>query len=1162
VIQENDMVGVVIAAGRRVLVIAGLACAANSAVADQTDLATQPLGVAISAPKPNILFVLDNSNSMDTPYMPDTAFNGSGSAEYVRNIAYNTLAYDPGVTYLTSPKGNAAGDYWESMNRANTTGWTKVRRNGFSSFASTYNIVSDSYYYKSTYLAGVETRTRVTIASGSTYPKASTRTDCLASACTYDEEMTNYTNWYSYYRLRMLAMKSGLSLSFASLGSNVRMGLMAIDPADNGVLDFLNVSDFDATQKELWYKTLHAIVPKQHGDTPLRPALSTAGRYFAGRVSTINGESAKDPMQYSCQRNYTLLSTDGYWTVAQGTKVDGSTLVGDQDANLNRPYFDGTATSDTLADVAQYYYSTDLRDAMRGTQNMVTYTIGLGAAGKMKYRSDYATAGSGDYFDVAHGTPADAVHGICTWQTGSGPCNWPVPVAEQPTAVDDLWHAAVNGHGAYYSAANAADLKAGVASFIKSVEVSSAAQATGTSSVSNFSAGTQNYVFSSRFCSLKWFGELARYTADAATGKLSPTPDWAQSGGGSDCAGASGSNPATMRLDQRSASERRIYTLDDGRSTASLVSFEWGSLSSTSQKYFSFAAIKGTLSQACSSGADCIPSASQGDSTGSASPGAGGYNLVNYLRGDSTRAQDDSNAAADTRLYRSREHKLGDIVGSQAVYVQAPSFGYADKGYAEFKIAQAARQGMVYVGANDGMLHAFDATDGSETWAYIPSMLLPQLYKLADKRYASQHIFLVDGPGTSADVYDGSAWHTILVGGLGGGGRGFYALDVTKPGTPAALWEFTHDTSRTSPYVTDADLGYSFGTPVVTKLSDGTWVVLVTSGYNNVVPGSGHGTLWVLNALTGSIIKKIDTGAGSSGSTVPGCTAAPCPSGFAQISAWVANPANNTVTQVYGGDLYGNLWRINLSTLTSANAGTASVAVRQLATLADGSGVRQPVSTRPELGVVSGSRVVYVGTGRYLGKTDLTTSQQQSIYAIKDPVTSNTGLPYASPRSNACSESKTTNCFVQQRLSDSNGKRTATSTVSYPVDFSGMHGWFEDLPETAERINTDPTLQLGTLVYVSNIPSGDADVCTEDGSSYLNYVDYATGLQVSGSSDAGALLTDKGTSSAPGLAMTTQGNAVAYTRGSDGSTAVSKVPTASVPTQTRRLSWRELITGQ
>jgi len=1156
------MVGLFIAAGRRALVIVGLLLAGNAAVADSTDLATQPLGIATSAPRPNILFVLDNSNSMDTAYMPDTTFNGSGKAEYVRNILYNTLAYDPGVTYLTSPKGNAAGDYWESMTRANTSGWTRVRRNGFSSFATTYNIVSDAYYFKSTFSGGVETRTQVTIRSGLTYPKASTRTDCADSACTYDEEMTNYANWYSYYRLRMLAMKSGLSLSFAGLGSNVRLGLMAIDSADNGILDFVNIADFDATQKELWYRTLHAIVPKQHGDTPLRPALSIAGRYFAGRVNTINGEPARDPMQYSCQRNYTLLSTDGYWTVAQGTKVDGSTLVGDQDANLSRPYFDGTATSDTLADVAQYYYSTDLREDARGIQNMVTYTIGLGAAGKMRYRSDYATASSGDYFDVANGTPADAAQGICSWQTGSGPCNWPVPVAEQSTAVDDLWHAAVNGHGAYYSAANAADLKAGVASFIKSVEVSSAAQATSTSSVANFSAGTQNYLFSSRFCSLKWFGELARYAVDPATGTLSPTPDWAQSGGGTDCAGASGSNPATARLDRRGADDRRIYTLDDGRSAASLVSFEWGSLSSNSQRYFSFDTIKGSLSQACSSGADCIPSASRADSTGSGSPGAGGYNLVNYLRGDGSRAQDDPNAAVDTRLYRPREHKLGDIAGSQAVYVRAPNFSYADKGYAEFKTTQAARQGMVYVGANDGMLHAFDATDGSESWAYVPSMLLSQLYKLADKQYASQHIFLVDGPITSADVYDGSAWHTILVGGLGGGGRGFYALDVTRPGTPAALWEFTHDTSRTGPSVADADLGYSFGAPLVTKLSDGTWVVLVTSGYNNVSPGNGHGTLWVLNAMTGSIIRKIDTGAGASGSTVPGCTAVPCPSGLAKISGWVANPANNTVTQVYGGDLYGNLWRFDLSALTKTNAGAASVTVRQLATLADGSGVRQPVSTRPELGVVSGSRVVYVGTGRYLGRTDLTTSQQQSIYAIKDPVTSNTGLPYASPRSNPCSASRTTNCFVQQRLSDSNGRRTATSTVSYPVDFSSMHGWFEDLPETAERINTDPTLQLGTLVYVSNIPSGDADVCTEGGSSYLNYVDFATGLQVSGSPDVGTLLSDKGTSSAAGLVMTTQGNAVAYTRGSDGSTAVSNVPTVSVPTRTRRLSWRELITGQ
>jgi len=1022
---------------------------------------------------------------------------------------------------------------------------------------------------------------KTTISSSTTsypYPNtsavASTRTDCAGTTCTYAEEMTNYANWWAYYHTRMQMTKTAASIAFSVLTTSYRLGYMSINNSTGS--DFLDIADITTTsggQKALWYAKFTAAKPAN--TTPLRTALSTAGRYFAGKLTSVNSVSAGDPMQYACQRNYTVLSTDGYWNEsATPYKIDGSTAIGDQDASESRPYLDGNATSNTLADVAEYYYATDIRSSTfsnttnrsTGTdvssnaysnkqQRMYTYTLGLGASGYMQYQSDYASATSGDYYDVLNGTTTSSTtlsNGICAWQS-SGSCNWPTPTNNTQTTIDDLWHAAVNGRGTYYSATNPSELKTGLSSFLNSVSAATSAAASPTVSAQNFSTTSANYVFGTSFCSAKWFGELARYTVNASTGAISSTPDWSESGAGSDCTDSSGSLVTTPLLDKITYTSRSIYTYDPSASTT-LIPFAWASLTTTMQGYFKIAAIS-SLSQLCSSGSTCVNSALQIDSTtAGTTTGVGGINLVNFLRGDRS-----NEGTPNTAYYFPRTHVLGDIVDSQAVYVKAPSFSYTDSGYASFKTANASRQAMVYVGANDGMLHAFNADSGAEVWSYIPSMLLPSLYKLADKNYASNHVFLANGQVTHADAYfsSDSAWHTMLVGGLGEGGRGFYALDVTTPSSPKVLWEFTSNTSANSAYIVDADLGYSYGKPVVTKLVDGTWVVLVTSGYNNVSPGTGHGILWVLNARTGAVIKKIDTGVGSASATVTGCSTAPCPSGLAKISVWVDSATSNTATQVYGGDLFGNLWRFDISALT-ASGGTATTQL--LATLSsDASGTRQPITSRPELGYTSSSHVVFVGTGAYLGVSDISTTQVQTMYAIKDPLTgsSTTTALYSNPRTNVCG-SASTSCFVQVTLTDSSGVRTATSSVT--ANFKTMNGWFADQPESGERINTDATLQLGTLAYVSNIPS-TTGACSVGGTSYLNYVNFATGLAVSGASNEGVLLST-GLSSSAVLALTTSGKVVAYTKSSDGSTTTTTVPTSSSSTGTRRLTWRELIVGQ
>ncbi|HUW38555.1 MAG TPA: hypothetical protein VMV91_14620, partial [Rhodocyclaceae bacterium] len=209
------------------------------------------------------------------------------------------------------------------------------------------------------------------------YAKAATRTDCAGATCSYAEEMSNFANWYAYYRTRMQMMKTAAGLAFANVDSRYRVGFMSMN--NNTGSDFLNIADFDATQKANWYAKFYAVNPSN--STPLRSVLSVAGRIYAKDIASYNGQAVSDPIQYSCQQNFAILSTDGYWNSGSCTSgsagcinsgagsILGGGAVGNYDNVVSatpRPHFDGgTATnaSGTLADIALYYYQSDLRPA-------------------------------------------------------------------------------------------------------------------------------------------------------------------------------------------------------------------------------------------------------------------------------------------------------------------------------------------------------------------------------------------------------------------------------------------------------------------------------------------------------------------------------------------------------------------------------------------------------------------------------------------------------------------------------------------------------------------------------------------------------------------------------------------------------------------------------
>ncbi|VEB40265.1 Tfp pilus assembly protein, tip-associated adhesin PilY1 [Chromobacterium violaceum] len=197
---------------------------------------------------------------------------------------------------------------------------------------------------------------------------------------------------------------------------------------------------------------------------------------------------------------------------------------------------------------------------------------------------------------------------------------------------------------------------------------------------------------------------------------------------------------------------------------------------------------------------------------------------VNYLRGDA------SQEARNGGAFRNRSHLLGDIVDSGPVYVAKPDGPYIDSSYQTFISNNANRTPMLYVGANDGMVHAFNASTGNEAFAFVPNGVFANLYQLTSTSYNSNHIYFVDGSPQAGDVMfaDGS-WHSVLAGGLGGGGKTIYALDVTSPSSltsetalaNAALWEFS-----------DSGMGYSFGRPTIARLNgSNAFAVLFGNGY-------------------------------------------------------------------------------------------------------------------------------------------------------------------------------------------------------------------------------------------------------------------------------------------------------------------------------------------
>ncbi len=569
---------------------------------------------------------------------------------------------------------------------------------------------------------------------------------------------------------------------------------------------------------------------------------------------------------------------------------------------------------------------------------------------------------------------------------------------------------------------------------------------------------TNQYAYKTSYEAGIW-GDVKKYAIDISTGVLpvdangNPlnAPLWS----------------AAAQLDAQAAvsgavngwdTQRRIVTLNDATQTA--VPFRLASLSAAQQ-------------------------ASLTSGWSAVSPQPAAQAVLNFLRGDK------SNEGINTTSFRTRSHILGDIVYSAAVPVGAPEAPFLDTGtagspnpgYGAFKASKALRTPMVYVGSNDGMLHAFSdsvANGGQEAWAYIPAALFGggdpndtahtpapsyQLGALAYRRggiplyshrfyvNATPRVWDVDFAYTNKSVQPqtGNDWRTILVGGLGAGGRSVYALDVTTPIAPPppyvssdteataaskVLWEFT-----------DANLGYVYDAPTLVKTYAYGWVVLVASGFNN--PG-GKGYLYVLNpnapSKAGQLLKKIP---------LPGDTGTDTdPTDLSTIRAFTGSRQNPYVLQAYGGDMKGNVWRFDLSN-PDANLWKAE----KIATLKDGSGKAQPITTGVRIEIDQNNNVdryLFVGTGKLLDQQDLVdTSVINSFYVIRDGTWTTPEPAPAVPYSRA-------------NLTPVTGTSIA-GLGGAPIG----RGWYQDGTDGTQKINTDGYADVNIAVYGFSIPSQD-----------------------------------------------------------------------------------------
>lgn len=823
-----------------------------------------------------------------------------------------------------------------------------------------------------------------------------------------------------------------------------------------GVINYLN--KFGSTSG---YKTFD----------PVSELLYTASRYYRnkGNVPTYTSGLTKtmidgfpvfttwnDPIKYSCQANFIIgIGDTNSWNDAN---LPGSTSKGTAEpatpaevtADLGNGDMTAAATAlvnnlnvatatnkvgalqgtpsplsnfNTGAGQARYYmagiaydlHTRDIRPDFIGNQTVTTYWLdvlesGFRNDGGNRFNQFYLTAKYGG-FDVPVGfdpySPIAVMPAVTTWDKNGD-----------------------NDPDNYYRADNPAAMMTGLDKAFADI-LSKISGSSNTFSVINPKVSAGNMSFATAYKTDTWTGNVIGNVVSISNGAVIETKVW----------------DAVAKLDTQVAgagwdTARKVVTSTctsgtDGTQTCVGTPFRSGNLTSLLSNFSAVA-----TDQA---------------------------NTVNFIRGDASNT-----GSLGTKSFRTRTSVLGDIVNSKVIAVGPPRSQFTDEftpGYPAFKATYANRATVAYVGANDGMLHAFNGTPagGNELFAYVPNAVIKGptntpydngIGFLANPSYT--HKYYVDATPVNYDVDFGVAdWHSVLIGGLGKGGKAYYALDVSNPAaitsesslTNNVLWEFTHK-----------NMGYSFGKAIVVKTAKYGWTVILTSGYNNA---DGKGYFFLINPKTGALFEPpISTGVGDTTNDA----------GLAHSGAYIADVRNPVTDAVYAGDNLGNVWRLDLSSKTNIPAPTKIAAF----------GSNQPITIPPliEVDKKTSKRYVFIGTGRILADSDTNSTQSQTFYALLD------GNKYQT-FTNATLPSGASYPVTRSQLVDGT---TTSSTTGVQADNAKPMGYFIDLGSdlgSPFRLNVDMKSSAGVVLFVANSLGGDA--CNPSGNNKKFAVTYGGG---------------------------------------------------------------------
>ncbi|MET1162592.1 MAG: PilC/PilY family type IV pilus protein, partial [Pseudoxanthomonas sp.] len=770
--------------------------------------------------------------------------------------------------------------------------------------------------------------------------------------------MRNFANWFSYYGNRHKSLVAGLTRTMFDV-NNMRVGYFRIsqhgsrdEPLTKTAERVTMYNMAVPTDKTALYTQV--LTAPSWGSTFNRQAVYAAGEQFR---RTDTGA----PVQLACQKNATMLFTDGY------SNSDGPT-VGNLDLPMGVPFRD--SNSDTMADIASKYY---LNDAGGNSPLRTDLPAGQvptpGACPSADLSVDcqenlhvnfygITLNGRGNLFDP------DTAQNAYTNATVYN--NWPARQNDNRSTIDDIWHAATNTRGKLVNARTPADIIAAMRQILGAV--GEGTTPAGSIGLTGARIGTGSFVvepfYEARNYSTDWYSTLTakKVTKNATTGAVVYTTDWE--------AAAELPTPANRNV--------------------------WYAKGTAVARFNNAAAL--TLADLCSSP---TPMSLCTQARITSDIGVNISQAIDYLLGD----QSNEEGRGGTGKLRFRSTRLGDIVNSSPV-ISNPldDYGYRTLrngastdifGYQTYLTTKSSRRPMVYAGANDGMLHAFDGRDrasggGVERFGYIPTTALGHmgnlLFPLAGKENDPdfQHRYYVDGPVTISDAYNAGAWagsagwKTVLVGGAGAGGRGVYALNVSNPAgftSTDRLWEINANHATAS---VKNNIGYVINKPVIVpvKTYGGTvrWKAIFGNGYASTNKAA---VLFVVDIATGAVTTITATEAAAPAGGDNGLGNIVVLDRFGGADATLNSSLRDGYADtVYGADQKGAVWKFDLRDGTS---GTITTPLFVTNTYADGT--RQPILGGLAAAAGPGGGVmVYFGTGSFSFAGDEVDRTIQSLY--------------------------------------------------------------------------------------------------------------------------------------------------------------------------------------